>query len=79
MQELKHILNEVQSKLGLRDSVKSSEKCPVCDFELLIDGYCIKIPSYSLDAWLCPKCKSIFDMEDNTLIKPMSSAVEGDA
>ena len=79
MQELKHILNKAQSDLGIRHNAKNSEKCPVCDFELLIDGYSVKLPSYSLDAWLCPKCKSIFDMEDNTLIRPMSSAVEGDA
>ncbi len=76
MQELKHILSEHHHK---SETKLRSEECPVCDFELLREGYCIKIPSYSLDAWLCPKCKSIFDMEDNTLIKPMSSAVEGDA
>ena len=75
MQELKHILSEHHRS----ETKPHSEECPVCDFELLREGYCIKIPSYSLDAWLCPKCKSIFDMEDNTLIRPMSSAVEGDA
>ena len=76
MQELKHILSEHHHK---SETKLRSEESPVCDFELLREGYCIKIPSYSLDAWLCPKCKSIFDMEDNTLIKPMTSAVEGDA
>ena len=77
MQELKRILNEAQHKLGLRASPKNSEQCPVCDFELLREGYSVKIPSYSLDAWLCPKCKSIFDMYDNTLIRPMTLSEEG--
>ena len=76
MQELKRILSENHHK---SETKLHSEECPVCDFELLREGYCIKIPSYSLDAWLCPKCKSIFDIEDNTLIKPMTNAQEGKA
>ena len=76
MRELKHILNEHHHK----SEVKAlSEECPVCDFELLREGYCIKIPSFSLDAWLCPKCKSIFDMDDNTLIRAMTNAQEGES
>ena len=77
MQELKHILSEIHHKSGLRANTRNSYKCPVCDFELLREGYSVKIPSYSLDAWLCPKCKSIFDILDNTLIRPMTHSEEG--
>ena len=77
MQELKHILSEVHHRSELRASSKSSDKCPVCDFELLREGYSVKIPSYSLDAWLCPKCKSIFDMEEDILIRAMTLSEEG--
>ena len=76
MQELKRILSENHHK---SETKLHSEECPVCDFELLREGCCVKIPSFNLDAWLCPKCKSIFDIEDNTLIKPMTNAQEGKA
>ena len=76
MQELKRILSENHHK---SETKLHSEECPVCDFELLREGCCVKIPSFNLDAWLCPKCNSIFDIEDNTLIKPMTNAQEGKA
>ena len=71
MQELKHILID-KSKARQR-----SKKCSVCDYELYRDGFLIKIPSFDLQSWLCPCCKSVFDLESNTPIIILPELEEG--
>ena len=71
MQKLKHILTE-KSSLKKRSSI-----CEVCDYELYRDGFLIKIPSSDLKAWLCPCCKSIFDIDDDTPIIILPDIEEG--
>ena len=71
MKKLKHILTE-KSRL-----VNRSNTCKVCDYELYRDGFLIKIPSSDLKAWLCPCCKSIFDIDDDTPIIILPDIKEG--
>ena len=71
MQKLKHIL------IGKSRLKNKSNKCQVCDYELYRDGFLIKIPSSDLIAWLCPCCKSIFDIEDDTPIMILPDIEEG--
>ena len=71
MQELKHIL------IGKSNLKVKSSTCKVCDYELYRDGFLIKIPSSDLKAWLCPCCKSIFDIEDDTPIVILPDFDEG--
>ena len=71
MQELKHIL------IGKSKLKSKSNTCKVCDYELYRDGFLIKIPSSDLKAWLCPCCKSIFDIDDDTPIIILPDIEEG--
>ena len=73
MQELKHILID-KSRANQR-----SKKCSVCDYELYRDGFLIKIPSFDLRSWLCPCCKSVFDLESDTPILILPEFEEGEA
>ena len=71
MQKLKHMLiNKSRGK-------KLSKACGVCDYELYRDGFLIKIPSADLKAWLCPCCKSIFNIDDDEPIVILPDFEEG--
>ena len=71
MQELKHIL------IGKSKLKNKSKKCIVCDYELYRDGFLIKIPSFDLQSWLCPCCKSVFELKDDTPILILPEFEEG--
>ena len=71
MQELKHILT------GKSKRSRKSVKCTVCDYELYRDGFLIRIPSADVKAWLCPCCKSVFEMSDNSPILILPEFEEG--
>ena len=73
MQELKHIL------IGKSKPRSRSKKCSVCDYELYRDGFLIKIPSFDLASWLCPCCKSVFELGNDTPILILPEFEEGEA
>ena len=69
--EKKQIYSHTQKKKKNRDL------CPVCDENLYHDNQITKRiglladDDYTIEGWMCPHCKSRFDLKDNLLyIKP---------
>ena len=54
-----------------RKKKKSKDPCPVCDESLYYDNDTtqrvglLAEDDYSIEGWMCPFCKSHFDLNDN--------------
>ena len=75
--------NENQKKYKKTDTKKIKDPCLVCDGELYLDGdFTQRIglidESDTVYGWLCPFCKSEFDV-DSKLLKLMGYTIKGEA
>ena len=52
---------------------KNRDLCPVCSEDLKYDNYVtqriglLAEDDYTVEGWMCPHCKSQFDLKDNLL------------
>ena len=64
----KRIYSHTQRK---RKNQKNKDLCPVCDGNLYYDGEVtqrvglLADDDYTIEGWMCPHCRSRFDIENN--------------
>ena len=70
-------MEKKQTYLHIQKKKKNRDLCPVCDENLYYDNQTtqrvglLADDDYTIEGWMCPYCKSRFDLKDNLLyIKP---------
>jgi len=71
--------------LKKKENQKNEDLCPVCDTNLYYDEQItqrvgiLADDDYTIEGWMCPKCRSMFDINDNLTYINASNNMPGKA